>query len=413
VSGSEDETVWVWDVANGEVTTCLRRHEDYVQSVAFSPDGQQIVSGSDDKTVRVWDATTAENPARLRGHKNYVLTEAFSPGSQQIVSGSQDRTVRVWDASSGEELACLRGHESDVWSVAFSPDSQRIVSQSRDGMVRVWETASGREIAVFRGHIKFIGVPKVTFSPDSRWIISESWDDAVQVWDPVSGTELIRISTPRGDVKNVAFSPDGQRIVFGNNRLVRIWDLVNREEVACLHGHEGDVTSVAISPDGGWIASGSDDKTVRVWHAVSGQEIACHQVQDSYTSVKNVGFSPDGGRIIFESIAYRAEFSEHAWRRIVYAWDLATGQRVEVLDVHWEANFDMYSFAAGLPYIALQGWRETIIKSVTSGKDVAWFSLTDGHLAAAPSGRAWAGAAFRSSYLAVFTLEGEPASAEK
>ena len=31
-------------------------HSDYVMSVAFSPDGKTIVSGSDDQTLKVWDA---------------------------------------------------------------------------------------------------------------------------------------------------------------------------------------------------------------------------------------------------------------------------------------------------------------------------------------------------------------------
>ena len=35
-----------------------RAHSDYVRSVAFSPDGATIVSGSDDETIKVWDAGT-------------------------------------------------------------------------------------------------------------------------------------------------------------------------------------------------------------------------------------------------------------------------------------------------------------------------------------------------------------------
>jgi len=45
----------------------LEGHTEGVTSVAFSPDGKQIVSGSDDRTVRRWDAATGQQllPALL------------------------------------------------------------------------------------------------------------------------------------------------------------------------------------------------------------------------------------------------------------------------------------------------------------------------------------------------------------
>ena len=35
-------------------------HSDWINSVAFSPDGTKIVSGSDDKTIKVWDSGAPE-----------------------------------------------------------------------------------------------------------------------------------------------------------------------------------------------------------------------------------------------------------------------------------------------------------------------------------------------------------------
>jgi WD40 repeat protein len=49
-------------------------------SVAFSPDGKQVVSGSDDKTVRLWDAVTGAALQTLEGHSSSVFSVAFSPG---------------------------------------------------------------------------------------------------------------------------------------------------------------------------------------------------------------------------------------------------------------------------------------------------------------------------------------------
>jgi WD40 repeat protein len=93
-----------------------------VQSVAFHPDGKQLVSGSDDHTIQLWDAKTGQ-PIGLpwKGHRdrvmsvafthsgkpigspwtkdtNGVISVAFSPMGTRVVSGSDYHTLRLWDA---------------------------------------------------------------------------------------------------------------------------------------------------------------------------------------------------------------------------------------------------------------------------------------------------------------------------
>jgi len=53
-------------------------------SVAFSPDGKQVVSGSDDRTVRLWDAATGALQQTLEGHSDLVSSVAFSPDGKHI-----------------------------------------------------------------------------------------------------------------------------------------------------------------------------------------------------------------------------------------------------------------------------------------------------------------------------------------
>ena len=100
-------------MATGECEAELRGHIDYVNSVIFSPDGSHVVSGSDDKTVQIW------NVAVLRGHSHYVTSVVFSPDGSHVASGSYE-TVHIWNVATGESEAELKGHSGYVNSVAFS-----------------------------------------------------------------------------------------------------------------------------------------------------------------------------------------------------------------------------------------------------------------------------------------------------
>jgi WD40 repeat protein len=78
-------------------------HDYLVTAVAFLPDGKTLASGSDDETVRVWDAATGEERQKLEGHDYLVTAVAFSPDGKTVASGSWDKTVGLWDAATGEE----------------------------------------------------------------------------------------------------------------------------------------------------------------------------------------------------------------------------------------------------------------------------------------------------------------------
>ena len=60
----------------------------------------------------------------LEGHSSAVSSVAFSPNGKQVVSGSYDKTVQLWDAATGKALQTLEGHSDWVSSVAFSPNGK-------------------------------------------------------------------------------------------------------------------------------------------------------------------------------------------------------------------------------------------------------------------------------------------------
>jgi len=110
----------------------------------------------------------------------------------------------------------LTGHSDQVFSVAISPEGKRIVSGSADKLVKIWNAETGAEVSscVVLHLAKRGGLPE----SGVRW----------QVCTLTGHTE---------EVNEVAFSPDGKRVVSGSDdKLVKIWDVATGAEVSSFGG---------------------------------------------------------------------------------------------------------------------------------------------------------------------------------
>src|SRR5262249_52891566 len=156
------------------------------RSVAFIPGGRTVVSASDDGTVRVWELTQGEAPAvvakeepvgkdRILGKDlGRVAGVAFSAAGDRAAAACGDRTGGVWEVASGRELALLAGHEQPVRSVAFAPDGHHLVSAGLDGKLLLWDLKAKTIKRQFGGHAG--PVNGVAVSADGRHLLSGGRD---------------------------------------------------------------------------------------------------------------------------------------------------------------------------------------------------------------------------------------------
>jgi serine/threonine protein kinase len=250
----------------GTMLYTYRGHSNDVQAVVWSPHSQRIASGGDDNTVQVWDAADGGHVFTYHGHSDPVHALAWSPDGRRIASAGNDKTVQVWDAADGGHVFTYHGHSDLVDAVRWSPEGSRIASGSWDRTVQVWDAANGGNEYTYRGHSDFVDA--VAWSPNGRRIASGSNDGTVQVWDAADGGHIYTGQTTLDNP--VAWSPNGRRIASGSNDgTVQVWDAADGGHIYTYSGHSDIVIAVAWSPDGTRIVSAGNYKTVLVWGAVS------------------------------------------------------------------------------------------------------------------------------------------------
>ena len=123
--------------------------DSYIRSICFSRDNQCLVTGAEDKTVKVWDIATGRIKYTCggeQGHKQDIYSLDTHKDGRFIASGSGDKTVKLWSPT-GECMQTFgageNGPTDGVTSVALSPDGTTLAAGSLDRVVRLWDTTTG------------------------------------------------------------------------------------------------------------------------------------------------------------------------------------------------------------------------------------------------------------------------------
>jgi WD40 repeat protein len=271
-------TLSVWNVASG-IKKAQAYHDDIIESVRFSPDGNSIATGSIDMTARIWDVQTGDELKRLTGHTNSVFDLAFSPDGSRIATASADTTVKVYDRESGRDLFTLRGHTNPIRSVSFSPDGKHVASASWDGTARIWDVSGHTEVIRSRA-----------FSDDGRRCVTADIADQATIWDAESGDAIFN-----GRVKNItviSLSSRGDRFATGNkDGLVALWDGNTGKRIRDLPYHSSDIRVIRFNKEGTRLVTGDIGGRAILWDTETGKNMLT--MIQKYADVTSVAFSAD------------------------------------------------------------------------------------------------------------------------
>src|SRR5262249_53664229 len=95
--------------------------------------------------VRLWDLTGRSLLPPLPADPEFVNCVAFSPDGKYLATVGHTGIVKIWDVTSGEEVRSFK-EGPQINAVAFHPTGKYVASGGADGRVRLWDHATGDEI---------------------------------------------------------------------------------------------------------------------------------------------------------------------------------------------------------------------------------------------------------------------------
>jgi WD40 repeat protein len=285
LSGSSDGTIRVWSIQSG---ACVKTFEDKTSSglVRISPNGRYALSARD-------TGESAPGLAAFPGMRNLFLSNApeilslwematgasiitweipgaladfcFAPDGNHVITAEfRNDTIRIWNVSTGVCAKSFQTSAESACNISVSPDGRFLLSGGTDHILRLWDLATGDCLRNFAGHTE--GITSTCISIDGQWALSGSTDNTLRYWQLATGACKRVLCGHTEFVKAVSFSADGRWAFSGSNdRTLRLWDLKSGESVAVFQRHTASVETACVSTDCRWLVSGGQDRQVCVW----------------------------------------------------------------------------------------------------------------------------------------------------
>ena len=322
------------------------RHTDWVESVAFSPDGQLIATASADETVCIWRSNG--QPLYELKHEDGVTQALFAPEGDRLFTSSEDGSIYIWDvgdatdtavetdAAAGENgegtsdikemrtlLDTLDAHDGAVVDLAMNAMGDRIASVGEDQTIKLWNLDGDLQTTIKTEGVDPTGV---AFFPTQSLIIASYEDGNIRFWN-LDGTLQNQIDiSDRGSTNGVAVSPSGAYFAVGSdNGDITLWE-EGGTPVFTLQGHTNSVETVEFMDDRNLLSAGRDNR-VKLWstsgvlrESFSGHQDWIWDVTSDPNSEMIASASADGSIRLWRQNQIFSKITAHNGSEI---WDVA------------------------------------------------------------------------------------------
>lgn len=269
------------------------KHEGWVRSLCFSPDGWYAMSGSRPfaepvERVKVWDLRTGRRLRTFEGCSIPCGTGLLSEGGSRAALYCGE--FGIFDTQSGQLLHNISGARGSSADGSLPP-------LSREDRLRFFIDVAGDRL--LRLPVSYPDEVECScLGRDGRYALTGGHDKMARYWDLESGRCVGVHGGHQSTVMSVCMSTDGRLAVTGDggDYSLQLWDLKTGNRLQVFRGHQDIPYSVCLSEDGRYVLSGSNDKTVKLWETEGGRCIWTSNPMKK--GISAVALSPNGRHIL-------------------------------------------------------------------------------------------------------------------
>ncbi len=262
-TAGQDGHVLIWNAAEGQISRAIDVGSDWVENVAWSPDGQ-LLAASCSRRVHAYAADGAE-VWRSDDHPSTVSAIAWS-GIEELATACYGR-VTFFEAATGDVRQQLEWQGSLV-SMVLSSDGGIVACGSQDNSVHFWRRSTEMDSEMFGYPAK----PSALAFDDTNTLLATGGGPTVTVWSfrgkGPEGTTPGVLEFHERPITTLAFAPGAMRLASGGrDGSVVVWDLRRNGKGGRIGAQDvGDpVAKLYWRPDGGALAAFDARGGVTVW----------------------------------------------------------------------------------------------------------------------------------------------------
>lgn len=280
----------VWSVQQRvAVTQILRAHTQLVNSIVYDPSAAQFASAGEDGQILVWRQAPYSPFSHLSLDGFDGLGQVMFSPNGALMATADVNGVTLWDARTDAKVRTLLIPSSDrdnaddnVGGLAFSPDSQKLAAGDELAQVFLWNVSNGALLGLpLRGHQVVIPgtlynfVMDLAFSPDGSKLVTSGLDGQAILWDVRLLEPIKEFTGVTAEEQQAAFSPDGRYLaIAGSQQNITIWDVTTQTVIRTLDSRGVYVRAVAFYPHhSGMLAALDANGAITTWDVTQGATV--------------------------------------------------------------------------------------------------------------------------------------------